>query len=252
MDGKKNKITHVIILALLTCVLVVGCTSPEGGVAAENGESSEIEDLTGREKDWSVLEEELRPCVLQVFCGDYRGSGLVWEITGEEVTVISSGHLLKNGETCEVLCREGIYYVARVERVLENCDVGFAVIPAEMLKEDGVELREASPCGRGREELVQGEELAVYGSMDRVAGNFVKGYLIEAEEEMQFDGYESAQKLMLGGIVQNAGTVDAGMSGSGVFDRQGKLLGILVGGDGETGFAAVPVWEILSECRSVF
>ncbi len=38
--------------------------------------------------------------------------------------------------------------------------------------------------------------------------------------------------------------VDAGMSGSGVFDRKGELLGILAGGDGERGFAAVPVWRI--------
>ena len=75
----------------------------------------------------------------------------------------------------------------------------------------------------------------------------MKGYLVEAEREIQFDGYESAQKLMVCEIVQDTGTVDAGMSGSGVFDRQGRLLGILAGGDGETGFAAVPVWEILAE-----
>ena len=37
--------------------------------------------------------------------------------------------------------------------------------------------------------------------------------------------------------------IDAGMSGSGVFDRQGRLLGILAGGDGREGFAAVPVWK---------
>lgn len=242
----KRIITYVMKLFLPVCVLTAGCTGCGGGASGEE-ERSGIEALVPAEKDWPVLEEELRPCVLQVFCGDYRGSGLVWEITEEEVTVISSGHLLKNGETCEVLCHAGIYYEARVERILDNCDVGFAVIPMEMLSGDGIELAEVSPCGRSREELTQGEELAVYGSMDRAAGNFVKGYLIEAEKEMQFDGYESAQKLMLCGIVQDTGTVDAGMSGCGVFDRQGKLLGVLVGGDGETGFAAVPVWEILSE-----
>ena len=244
-------ITHVIKLLLPVCVLAAGSTGCGDGTPGEE-ESYGIEALVPAEKEWSVLEQELRPCVLQVFCGDYRGSGLVWEITEEEVTVISSGHLLKNGETCEVLCYAGIYYEARVERILDNCDVGFAVIPTELFGEDGAELAAVIPCGRGGEELTRGEELVVYGSMDRAAGNFVKGYLIEAEEEMKFDGYESAQKLMLCGIVQDTGTVDAGMSGSGVFDRQGKLLGVLVGGDGEIGFAAVPVWEILSESQTVF
>lgn len=58
---------------------------------------------------------------------------------------------------------------------------------------------------------------------------------------------------MLGGIVREdgkaaeQGAVDAGMSGSGVFDKSGKLLGILAGGDGESGFSAVPVWQIETE-----
>ena len=123
----------------------------------------------------------------------------------------------------------------------------------------------------------------------------MKGYLIEAEKEMQLEGYESAKGLLLGGILQEGdggragisdvdrpggeedtvnmngpggeradaanrngsgeadgiagkgtherGMIDAGMSGSGVFDRQGRLLGILAGGDGREGFAAVPVWK---------
>ena len=86
-------ITHVIKLLLPVCVLAAGCTGCGDGTPGEE-ESYGIEALVPAEKEWSVLEQELRPCVLQVFCGDYRGSGLVWEITEEEVTVISSGHLL--------------------------------------------------------------------------------------------------------------------------------------------------------------
>ena len=231
------------------------------------------------EKNDLVLQEKLRPSVLQIYCGDYRGSGVVWEITEEEVTVISSGHLLKNAE---------------------NCDIGFAVFPTQALQEDGVELTAAVPSMRKPEKLVQGEELVVYGSMDVVAGDFVKGYLIEAETEMELQGNDGPQLLMLGGIVREGAegsgydgveretvgrekgganpesrgeedhgnaeepgsdetqcspeqekdspsersAVDAGMSGSGVFDRKGELLGILAGGDGERGFAAVPVWRI--------
>lgn len=265
---------------------------------AERGETKAGPGKT--EENDLVLQEKLRPSVLQIYCGDYRGSGVVWEITEEEVTVISSGHLLKNAETCDILCYAGVYYEAKVDRVLETCDVGFAVFPTQALQEDGVELTAAVPSLRKPEKLVQGEELVVYGSMDVVAGDFVKGYLIEAEKEMELQGNDGPQLLMLGGIVRertegsgyggveqetvrreegganpesrgeedhgNAeepgsdetqgsseqekdslserSAVDAGMSGSGVFDRKGELLGILAGGDGERGFAAVPVWRI--------
>ena len=214
------------------------------------GEETEEEKTEEEELDWITLEEKFRPSVLQITCGGYTGSGVVWEITEEEVIVASSGHLLKNGESCEVVCYAGIFYEAEVDRVLEGCDIGFAVISAEALKEDGVELRAAVPYTGGKDALVPGEELAVYGSMDHVAGNFVKGYLVEAEREMLLDGYEREEGLLLGSILRenvqgnmDKGIVDAGMSGSGVFNRQGKLIGILAGGDGRQGFAAVPVWK---------
>ena len=305
------------------------------------GDGSEYSEETGEsggdkeagEADWFTLEEELRPCILEIICGGYAGSGVVWEITEDKVVVASSGHLLKNAEVCDVICYAGVYYEAEVERVLEDCDVGFAVFPAEQLTADGIELRAVVPCRREKEELIQGEELAVYGSMDDTAGNFVKGYLVEAEREMRLEGYENAQALLLGGISggdmriggdgmnggteaenvvgrengsteaenvvgrenvgteaenagggmnvgteaenaggreddgtepesegdtddaggagagaetqeYNRGAVDAGMSGSGVFDGQGHLIGILAGGDGRWGFAAVPIWRI--------
>ena len=293
----RKKITHIILLAfigLLSAGALTDCGGetrtekenasvaqmPPGEDSAESGREM-MEMPTREEKDWLVLEESLRPAVLQIICGNYMGSGVVWEITDEKVTVVSSGHLLKNAKTCDVLCYAGIYYEAEVDGVLENCDIGFASIPADVLKEDGVELTAVVPSGRMAKELVQGEELAVYGSMSSVAGNFVKGYLIEAETEMRFGDYENEQALLLGGIIREAGeekektgredggdtmenaesgagdnsagkadlgsrdtgVVDAGMSGSGVFDRQGRLLGILAGGDGERGFAAVPVWR---------
>lgn len=230
----------------------------DGGLKMTGGE--EEGGRQTEEMDWITLEETLRPSILQITCGGYTGSGVVWDVTEEEVIVAGSGHLLKNAEACEVICYAGVYYEASVERILEDCDIGFAVFPAEQLKEDGVKLRAVVPCGRGKEELIQGEELAVYGSMDHAAGNFVKGYLIEKDFRMQIEGYESEQELLLGGVVregtqetgsgtdlvaqEGAAPVDAGMSGSGIFDRQGELVGILAGGDGKLHFAAVPVWRI--------
>ena len=254
---------------------------PSKAGMTEDGSSEEAE------LDWITLEEMLRPSVLRITCGGYSGSGVVWEITEDEVRVVSSGHLLKYGETCEVECYAGIYYEAKVEKVLEDCDIGFAVFPVKALREDEVELAAVKPCVRNAEELVRGEELVIYGSMDYVVGNFVKGYVIEAEYEIQIEGYAGEESLLLGGILQEEngagedisdernrtdierpdgekggadrhdtagsngdsgemsekGAVDAGMSGSGVFDRQGYLLGILAGGDGKEGFAAVPVWK---------
>lgn len=283
----RKNITAVILFGLALCAIggiLSRCgrdgTSRESGGWQEGRASSvAAQDAPGGspERDYAALQEELRPCVLQIFCGDYRGSGVIWKITDKEVTVISSAHLLQNGETCTVLCHAGVYYEAKVDRILENCDIGFAVFPADTLKEDGVELAAVSPSERGAKELVRGEELVVYGSMDVAAGDFVKGYLLEAESSMQLEGYREAQPLLFGGIVgetaqpaaeggadadraENSaegdgagekdadsperGAVDAGMSGGGVFDRSGKLLGILAGGDGVSRFVAVPVWRI--------
>lgn len=251
-EDMKRKITYVILLLLMVCAyLLTGCIPAVEKKEEPMMEPLPKEDAVGEGEnapDWNVLQENLRPSILQITCGGYTGSGVVWEITDEEVTVISSGHLLQNAEVCEVECYAGIYYEAKVENVLEDCDIGFAVFPTKALQEDEAELKAAERWERGRN-LIRGEELAIYGSMGDAAGNFVKGYLIEAEREIQLDGYETPQMLMLGGIVgenvSEEGLVDAGMSGSGVFDRWGRLLGILAGGDGKQGFAAVPVWKFM-------
>lgn len=301
----RRRITHVILLLLSISIcagILAGCDS-----RSENREGFVVEPLpkeeySEKELGWMTLQENLRPSILRITCGGYTGSGVVWEITKEKVTVASSGHLLKNAEVCEVECYAGIYYEAKVEKILEDCDIGFAVFPAEALREDEVELIAVEPLGEGRN-LIRGEELAIYGSMENAAENFVKGYLIEVEREIQIDGYEKPQVLMLGGILRESseegdtlqreqeggtepekaqeessalqreqedgtepekeqeesgalqkgqeenisekGLVDAGMSGSGVFDRQGRLLGILAGGDGKQGFVAVPIWRFM-------
>lgn len=290
----------------------------ENGIQ-ENGMPDEeaVQDLgsEGKEKGWTELQEELRPSIVQISCGGFLGSGVIWKAEGEEVIVVSTAHLLKNAEICDVVCSEGIFYEAQVKGILEDCDIGFAAIPIEALKADGVELIPAMPCSRLPEELIRGEELAVYGSMDYVAGNFIEGYLWKEEIELELPVYGKKQTLLLGKIKNPAvsegegkteksvvqaeggkeegsstaqaksvgeegssaaqtesgeeeegsagqikeredikdgnlsaeperpGLIDAGMSGSGVFDRQGCLLGILVGGDGTESFAAVPVWK---------
>lgn len=270
-NGKKHNIRYAIV-SLLTCLgfaaLCAGCDR-----SPERREESAIETLPDKEGS-VLLPEELRPCIVQIYCGDYRGSGVIWEVTEEEVTVASCRHLLENGDTCEILCYAGVYYEAKVDRLLEESDIGFAVFAADALGEDGVELKAVIPSAREKEKFVAGEELVIYGSMDSVAENFVEGYLIEAESAIQPEGYDSEQPLMLGGIVRGEpapekgsglggivrgepaleggndlqqGAVDAGMSGSGVFDKSGKLVGILAGGDGEDCFMAVPVWRIREE-----
>lgn len=235
----KYKKAHVIlsgILFLLTAVLAVGCGKSKAPAPEKETQ----------EKDWNTLEEELRPCIVRISCGGYQGSGVVWEMTEKEVTVISAGHLLKNDKTCRVECYAGILYDGMVTEVSDEYDIGFAVIPAEEPAKDGVNLTAAIPSGRNAEELIRGEELVVYGSKDYAGGDFVKGYLTEAEMELDLPVYGKWQKFLIGGLRQEeAGSVDSGMSGGGVFDKQGTLLGILAGGDGEENFLAVPVWDFI-------
>jgi len=277
----KRKATYAILTGMLFFLIsffMMGCGNDPAdgngeGVSHEGSQIKPIREETSQvefEKDALTLEKELKFSVVQIFCGSYSGSGVVWEVTDKEVRIISAGHLLEKAETCDVMVCQGITYQARVEKILEDCDIGFAVFSAETLKEDQVELTAVLRSSRGAEELVRGEGLAVYGSMDCVAGNFVEGYLIAAETESKLPDYEKEQTLLIGGIRREVteigseetgietkeastggeeapGLIDSGMSGSGVFDKQGCLLGILTGGDGKDQFAAVPVWRFRAD-----
>ena len=87
---------------------------------------------------------------------------------------------------------------------------------------------------------MSGDDIMILGSVEKVAEDVCKG--IVADPWIYMSDYR--QHMMLG-----IGTVRAGMSGGGVFDNSGRLIGILSGADLMGYLAIVPLSHIMAELQ---
>ncbi|MGN0413590.1 MAG: serine protease [Lachnospiraceae bacterium] len=222
-------------IACLGCLLLLfGCgkqnnmgeTSDGSKPAAESLISSLVEEEQDEGEQAESLREALRPSVVRIEVNEYFGSGVIWDIDDEKITILSCRHLLEKDNTCDVIFFEGEYCRATVKELSEDYDIGFAEIPiSEMDREDVLSLKKVTRSSRTAEQMIKGEEVVIFGSMDYVAANYSQGYLMDTDVTVEIPSLFSAQSMMV-----CYGEIDAGMSGSGVFDENGSLIGIVSAG----------------------
>ena len=222
-------------VACMSCLLLLsGCgkqddigeASDGSGPAAESLISSLSEEEQDLENQAESLQETLRPSIVRIEVNEYFGSGVIWDIDDEKITILSCRHLLEKDNTCDVIFFEGEFYRATVKELLEDYDIGFAEIPIrEMDREDISSLKKITRSSRTAEQMIKGEDVVIFGSMDYVAANYSQGYLMDTDVTVEIPSLFSAQSMMV-----CYGEIDGGMSGSGVFDEKGSLIGIVSAG----------------------
>lgn len=239
----------VILLLTLSGVCVTGCGKAQKADQDLQKEATEedIEEDTEKateetaEKSADEIREQLTPSILQVTCGNQIGSGVIWQLTDDSVVILSAKHILNQAPTCDVTFYEGEYYQADVKYLSGSHDIGIAVIDKSVMDDADYQTLKAVKKDRTTaSQLTSGEKLYVFGSADYIAGDFSVGELEQASVYQ-----EDFQEEMLVG----SGKVKEGMSGCGVFDQNGALLGVLTGGNDRQEFVAVPIWSVLADVK---
>lgn len=223
----------------------------QGNTQEEINETSQERVQEGKSPSKMEVEETVRNSVVRIEGDRFFGSGVIWEIGKEYVRILSCRHVLEINNTCDIIFPTGVYYKATVEFLSEEYDYGFAVIPAsEMDLEDISVLETAKPSKRTRGQMIKGEEVLAYGSSEYAASDTIWGYVVDTDVMANIPGLFAEQSMMV-----CHGQITPGMSGCGIFDESGALIGILSGGEKEQVehlsaedeypvFVAVPIWHI--------
>lgn len=187
-----------------------------------------------------ITEEEfvlsLRPENVMVSVGKEQGSGVIIDITDEKVTIVTAGHLMLGYEQGIITFPTGNAGFANVEYVSENpdlCVMSFLTeyIDSSLLKE----LRAAKNDISHYEGLEEEQTLFLLGSAMAVGSNAVKGKV--AAKDFYVDDFDARMIYIYADVM-------AGMSGCGIYDEEGYLVGILAGGSESGEAVAVPLSQI--------
>lgn len=244
-----KRLSAAVYLLLFSCLLESGCSIQQGKYSEETKQIA-IKDAMDRKK------EEQKTGVT-ICAGNRTGSGVIWKIEEDKVTILTAGHVL--GEAVDdlkertakaditVVFPNGDKATARVEKKFEDRDLAILTVDKALL---GAELEETCAVQNGgyadkqrSDSLNTGDMLTIIASVSEPGGEEENCILLNNWIYIEdFDQY-----MMLAALPEETdkGALP-GMSGAGIFDEEGYFAGILCGVD-DTGTLAVLPYSLI-EC----
>jgi len=212
MEREKGRVKKFIIMAMLGVSLWVSFTAC----------------ATEADKD----EEDLTRSLVTIQKGDISGSGVIWETDEDNVTIVTAGHVL-DGDAADIrvgFC-DGTVAESTTFVKATDSDVAFVKVDRFMLSDKTQKLcsRAVSKAGGEsleREQIVYAYELGEKGQTAHLG--IVMEPWIYMEDFQQYMIYVNMQTY-------------PGMSGTGLFDENNSLVGIVCGGTQEMEAAALPL-----------
>lgn len=222
---------YKIALALLVALLIIALifiikSKAKKSVQVETGFATEDELLSF-----------LRKQTVKITCGEKHASGIIYEINDDSVILLTAGHLCGDYEQGIIEFSTGNAGFGDIEVVTETPDMAILSFSREYLEESIlVNLRDSKVSLDEFDKLSLEDEVWLMGSSVSVANNTTKCRV--ASKDFYVDEFDARMLYLYGDVFP-------GMSGCGVFNNDGYLIGILVGGTEGGEAVCVPLSQII-------
>lgn len=227
---KRKYLIILIAVAVLLCVIpawLFWCK-------AQNDEPGE----TGPPDTESLL-EKLRQVTVMVTAGENHASGVIIGMDEEKVTVVTAGHLMKGYEQGIITFADGTVGFGDVEYSSENPDMCLMTFKNEYLDESELDRLKAAEVDMDYYEALDTDDrLILVGSAVSTGSNATEGKT--AARDFYVEDFDNRMLYIYADVFP-------GMSGCGVFNEYGYLMGILAGGTDSGEAVAVPLDQIIEE-----
>ena len=254
-------------LLLLFVIMYLTVTPPEIQAARQTGNSMPphlIQTVTQQDNyesmirlgilECPVLEtadcekayENVKSCVVRVGMGNAYGSGILWKLTPDQVIIATNRHVLDywRDEDSYILFPQGYYMEAGIIGVSDQYDIGFLAVDNRQFTYRELEsLRSASVETDVYEQLEQGDAMFCAGAGPETGEMlFYQAQLEDTHRYIaDFDAY----------MLYGYGFARTGMSGGGIFDGYGHLIGMVTGGTLQNEIAGVPLPDLAEAYRDI-
>lgn len=204
--------------------------------------------------------------VVKIVCGDFRGSGVVIAQDEEGLVIVSAKHLLMYDVRAEVSfagMESGENVAGDVIGCSASYDLAFLHVPLSALpakladdaqnmcaagNESGMSWA-AAPDAGGQQAVMRTDD--AYREL-QAGDSIVQIGLSENAELEYYMGVAQTKEVMISDynacMLLNECYAEAGMSGGGVFDENGRLVGIIIAGDAQ-GTVCMPMTTVIEEYR---
>jgi hypothetical protein len=190
--------------------------------------------------------ENVKDCVVRIQMGNAYGSGLVWQLTDDEIVIATNAHVLAYWDEADsfVYFLQGYYADAAVIGTSGQYDVGFLSVPRDQLTYEELETLHYVCADEGIYDCLEpGAQLFCVGAgSEEGALEFHEGMIGDTWKYIDSFGND---------MLYGHGFAKAGMSGGGTFDGYGHLIGMICGGTQQNETASVPLPSIIEAYKEI-
>lgn len=244
-NRRKNAVIMTILLLLTGC----GCSArtvlppkEPGGQTVDERVISAAPLLTWEDPDSEnlagMLQRECGGMMVQLEAGQFLGSGVIYSADENTLVIATASHVLADaGDSVKITFVDG--WAAESDDFLlwERMDLAMVRLSLEQIPEERLEEYRLVNIDRGAyDKLQEGDGCIVMGSRSGVAEEAYEGTVLEPWIYVEDYGHHMIWVKAYG---------KPGMSGGGLFDRQGHFLGILSGISEDEEWAVVPLIFLL-------
>lgn len=197
-------------------------------------ESEEDTNLAG------LLQEQGTKAMVSLEAGDLRGSGMIYNVYEDTMVVLTAAHVLaQEPDAVIVKFADGTCLISRLYRVYEEDDLAVLAVKYEELPTSAVKtvLTDNSKF----ETSVAGNTCIAMGGSEHPGEEAFEGKILAMMTYLEDYGRN---------MTLAQGICNPGMSGGGLFDSRGYLLGLLSGFDEADRIAVVPLPVIQERVHS--
>lgn len=199
-------------------------------------EDPETENLAG------LLQDTCGGMMVQLTAGRFMGSGIIYIADEDCLAIVTARHVMEDAaEAVQITFADGWETETKDFSLLELSDLAILKVPLEEIPAQRLEKYMTANVDKSSYDSLQaGDGCIVMGSRSGVAEDAYEGTVLEPWIYMEDYGQYMTW-------VKAAGK--SGMSGGGLFDRKGHLLGILSGRSEDGEWAVVPLALLWAELQ---
>lgn len=244
-NRKKNAVLMTLLLLLASCGRSARTVLPPEEPGRQTVEEHVIavaplltwED-PDRENLAGMLQRECGGMMVQLEAGQFLGSGVIYSADENTLVIVTASHVLANADGgVKITFVDGWEAESDDYMLWERADLAMVRLALEQIPEERLKgYRLVNVDRDAYDKLQEGDGCIVMGSRSGVAEEAYEGMVLEPWIYMEDYGHYMIWVKAYG---------KPGMSGGGLFDRQGHFLGILSGISEDEEWAVVPLALLL-------
>lgn len=236
-------------LVFLFCITLGGCGGQAGNQSSETSVASVRPESSGSGESSSespestegvninyagLLQESCGSVMVQLEGGGLLGSGVIAGMDEEKIVILTAAHVIASADSyVRVTFFDEYQAVSRENYYFEDQDIGAVIVKRADVPEENLQQYQSASWNTGNEGAAkQGDICIAMGCTSGVAAEAYEGTI--ADPWIFIEDY--GQHMILARV-----NGIPGMSGGGLFNQNGKLWGIVSGGNEDGELAVIPL-----------